>query len=143
MSIRPPSDLVLDVVRAADPARAAAATARLARAEAMAEPAALRTAPTQTAAAFDAAMRRASSAPIPAPAPADVDKTAAIGQGLEEMLMRQLLQDALPKKAASVYGAGTAGDVWRGLFAEQLAHALAGSGRLGVGARLVKTGAPA
>ncbi|QLP96636.1 MAG: rod-binding protein [Rhodoblastus sp.] len=57
--------------------------------------------------------------------------------------MRQLLQDALPKKAASVYGAGTAGDVWRGLFAEQLAHALAGSGRLGVGARLVKTGAPA
>jgi len=133
MSIRPPSDLVLDVVRAADPARAAAATARLARAEAQAAPA--------TKAAFETALRVA--APSRAGSAAGADKSAAVGKGLEEMLMRQLLQDALPKKAAAVYGAGTAGDVWRSLFAEQLAHAMASAGRVGLSARLVKTGAAA
>jgi flagellar protein FlgJ len=111
MSIRPPSDLVLDVVRAADPARAAAASARLARAEAMAP--------------------AASAAKNP------------VGQGLEELLTRQLLQEALPKKAASLYGAGTAGEVWRGLFAEHLSHALAVSGRIGLAGRLVRQGGPA
>ena len=90
MSIRPPSDLVLDVVRAADPARAAAATARLARAEAQAAPA---TAMPTTKAAFETALRVA--APPRAGSAAGADKSAAVGKGLEEMLMRQLLQDAL------------------------------------------------
>ena len=138
MSIRPPSDLVLDVVRAADPARAAAATARLARAEAQAAPS---TAMPTTKAAFETALRVA--APQRAGSAVGADKSAAVGKGLEEMLMRQLLQDALPKKAAAVYGAGTAGDVWRSLFAEQLAHAMASAGRVGLSARLVKTGAAA
>lgn len=100
MSIRPATDLVLDVVRAADPARAAAASARLARAEAAARD--------------------------------------PVGKGLEEVLMRQMLQDVLPKKAASVYGGGTAGDIWRSLFAEQLAHAMSSAGRVGLAGRLVK-----
>lgn len=139
MSIRPPSDLVLDVVRAADPARAAAASARLARAEAMAPAAS---------AAFDTAMKAADPRPATTTAPALV-KTAApaaknpVGQGLEELLTRQLLQEALPKKAASLYGAGTAGEVWRGLFAEHLSHALAGSGRIGLAGRLVRQGGAA
>lgn len=125
MSIRPPSDLVLDVVRAADPARAAAATERLTRAEAAGG------APT-----FDAAMRAATQTPATA-------ANAKVGQGLEELLTRQLLQDALPKNAAAVYGAGTAGEIWRGFFAEHLAHALANSGRVGLSARIVKTGGAA
>ena len=129
MSIRPPSDLVLDVVRAADPARAAAVSARLARAEAAA--------PTQ---GFDAAMRVAAAAPARAASAKSVD---AVGKGLEELLMRQMVQDALPKKAASVYGAGTAGDVWRGLFAEQLAKAMTSAGRVGLADRLVKQGGAA
>lgn len=130
MSIRPPSDLVLDVVRAADPARAAAAAARLDRAE--------------SAAPFDAAMQVANAGPaIMIKPPVVAPNADPVGRGLEELLMRQLLQDALPKKAASVYGAGTAGDVWRGLFAEQLAHALAGAGRVGLASRLVKQGAAA
>lgn len=135
MSIRPPSDLVMDVVRAADPTRAAAASARLARAEAAVAPQATAQADMR----FDAAMRLASGKPTLAPAAKAAGDKNAVGQGLEELLMRQLLQDALPKKAASVYGAGTAGDVWRGLFAEQLSHALSTSGRVGLASRLVQT----
>lgn len=133
MSIRPATDLVLDVVRAADPARAAAASARLARAEAAA--------PAQP---FVAALRVAEGRPAPAPAQgqgqAQAQGTARdpVGKGLEEVLMRQMLQDVLPKKAASVYGGGTAGDVWRSLFAEQLAHAMSSAGRVGLAGRLVK-----
>lgn len=127
MSIRPPTDLVLDVVRAADPARAAAASARLARADAAT--------PSQP---FDAAMRLASAKP--AQSPGQAPKKDAVGQGLEELLMRQMVQDALPKKAAAVYGAGTAGDVWRGFFAEQLAKAMTNSGRVGLASHLVKQG---
>lgn len=125
MSIRPATDLVLDVVRAADPARAAAASARLARAEAAA--------PAQP---FVAALRVAESRPAPAQSQAAARDP--VGKGLEEVLMRQMVQDVLPKKAASVYGGGTAGDVWRSLFAEQLAHAMSSAGRVGLAGRLVK-----
>jgi hypothetical protein len=136
MSIRPPSDLVIDVVRAADPARAAAASQRLARAEAAT--------PAGSLAPFDARMNVAAAKAAPGVnANSSANANAKVGQGLEELLMRQMLQDALPKKAEAVFGAGTAGEIWRGFFAEHLAHALSASGRVGLSARIVKTGGAA
>lgn len=132
--IRPPSDLVMDVVRAADPARAAAVSQRLAQAGQAAGAGAT--------ASFDAQMRLAATKPLtaaPPPTVARADSSSQVGRGLEELMMRRLLEDALPKDAASVYGAGSAGSIWRSFFAEHLAHALSQTGRIGLASRLVQT----
>lgn len=138
--IRPPSDLVMDVVRAADPARAAAVSQRLAQAGEAAGAAAT--------GSFDAQMRLAAARPLVAAAPpaaakldSKLDSKAQVGRGLEELMMRNLLEEALPKDAQSVYGSGSAGSIWRSFFAEHLAHALSQSGRVGLAPKLVANAA--
>ena len=45
----------------------------------------------------------------------------------------------LPKDAGSVFGEGTAGDVWRSMLSEQIARQIAKSGALGLSRRLFAT----
>lgn len=127
MSIRPPSDLVLDAVRAAEPTRAAALSAKLASAAGAAGAGSV--------AAFDVALHTAAAR---ASSSADA-KPGKVGAGLEELLLSQLTQTLLPKNAASVYGSGAAGSVWRGMMADHLARAMAKSGAVGLAARLEPT----
>jgi Rod binding domain-containing protein len=124
MSIRPPSDLVLDAVRAADPARASALSRKLASADA-------------GGGAFDVALRAASArTTFSTASSSSAAVPSKVGAGLEELLLTQLTQSMLPKDAASIYGSGSAGSIWRGMMAEHLARSMARSGAVGLAAKL-------
>lgn len=141
MAIDPASDIVLEVARAADPARAAAVTRRL---NALADPTADFTA------ALDAAPSSAPASPQAAGAPDMRSRLAAIGAGkgdrtaaaqvqFEAVLLNSFVSEMLPKDAPAAYGQGYAGDMWRSMLADQVSRQIANSGALGIGRRLFAT----
>ncbi|MEJ2124132.1 MAG: rod-binding protein [Alphaproteobacteria bacterium] len=155
MSINPPSDIVLDVARASDPQQYRAAVERLqqmggAKAasgstvpEAFSVPApppapspAL---PPSQAAAKPPQTLTAPSSPSASAAvsksPGDA-KSAAAYQKFEAFLLQTFVEAMLPKDATNVYGSGTAGDIWRSMFAEHIADELATSAKLGIAERI-------
>lgn len=135
MAINPPSDIVLDVARAADPEKYRAALERLT---------ALRTETTATAETFQLPQpREPATAPAsprvesnfrPAASVRDGRRLDAFGQ-FEAFVLQTFVQSMLPR-ADSVYGRGTAGDVWRSMLAERMGEELARSGQVGIAARL-------
>jgi flagellar protein FlgJ len=143
LSIKPPSDIVLDVARAADPARSQAAMAKLMRLSA-----ALGTAE----ASFDDLLGDAESASAADPLPAaslgigDVRaqlaglKTGTGGkitglsqahQALEAFVLQSFVGTMLPK-SEKIFGKGTAGDIWRSMMAEHIAGKMAKAGGIGL-----------
>lgn len=131
MSISPASDILLDVARAADPGRASAAAERLRMlhattaggddfAQAMALPAGSNAAVVRSLAV--APMRVAASASAPG---------GNAYKGLEAFFLQGVVETILPK-GDSLFGGGTAGDVWRSMLAEQLAKEVGKSLDLGL-----------
>ena len=55
------------------------------------------------------------------------------------MLINSFVGELLPKESASLFGAGTAGEVWRSMLSEQIARQIARSGALGLSRRLFAT----
>jgi flagellar protein FlgJ len=165
VSINPPSDIVLDVARASDPREYRAAVDRLkqlggaeaatdasaagasaatesfsvplpASAQTTSQPAQTQTAP-ETAGSEPAASNTASAQFAAATKGAsDNSKSAAAYQKFEAFLLQTFVEAMLPKDASEVYGSGTAGDIWRSMFAEHIANELAESAKLGIATRI-------
>ncbi|MDX2202967.1 MAG: rod-binding protein [Hyphomicrobiaceae bacterium] len=57
---------------------------------------------------------------------------------LEAFIMQTFIQSMLPKDASSVYGKGTAGDVWKSMLAEKMGNEVAKSGQIGIAKRLAQ-----
>lgn len=57
---------------------------------------------------------------------------------LEAFVMQTFIQSMLPKDASSVYGKGTAGDVWKSMLAEKMGNEVAKSGQVGIAKRLAQ-----
>ncbi len=113
MAISPPSDIVLDVARAAGPADLEAARAALVKRSG------------EAAAAFS--LDR--SAPArPAEADAGGDKF----KRFEAMVLQTFIQNMLPKDTEDVYGKGLAGDMWKSQLAEKVADVMAAHGGIGI-----------
>ena len=146
MAIQPPSDIVLDVARAADPERAAAVARRLTN---------LAAASGDAGADFAASLDQASPATSAASAPsaaafdmrarlANVDQ-AESGKAkqaqvqFEAVLLNSFVGEMLPKDAPEAYGQGLAGEMWRSMLADQISRKIASSGTLGIGQRLFAT----
>ncbi len=121
MSINPVSDIVLDVARAADPVNSQAAEERLLRAAAAS--------PSfqgefdrafSNAGAGRAALTKAmeSGGTKPSAVLPQVDARTKAYKGLEQLVLKNLLESMLPKES---FGEGTAGDIWRSMLADQLA----------------------
>jgi len=140
MAIDPPSDVVLEVLKAADPARAAAATQRL---NALAGAGAAET--------EDFSETLAQTAP-PTPAPvaglanarsrladaafAASDKAAKAQVDFEAVLLNGFVNEMLPKDGSAAFGQGLAGDMWKSMLADQVSRQIAKSGSLGIAKRL-------
>ncbi len=163
MAIAPPSDILLDAVRAADPARVRAATARLA--QLAADPAAgnegFATALASAQAANgQAANGRAAGAvtagetsTLLAAAPSgsvgrrESVEARAVGhktdtyQKFEAVLLQQFVESMLPKDD-ELFGDKTSAGVYRSMMAEQFATQLARSGGIGI-AKAVAAAHPA
>ena len=127
MSLAPSTDLVLEVSRAADPARAAAVTERL---KALSSQGAN--------SPQDFASTLASTAPptLSAPVAAPLSRATKAERQLESVVMTEFISEMLPKDAPSAFGQGYAGDMWRSMLAEKVADQIAASGRLGIASRL-------
>ncbi len=124
MSIQPPSDIVLDVAQAADPAKSMAAAQRLMRAGP----------PEDANAGFSTVLEKV-SVPLdnnanlrtqlelmgnhsPFGRTATEDTRTKAYKGLEALVFQNLFETTLPHDES--LGSGMAGNVWRSMMAEQL-----------------------
>ena len=140
MAISPPSDIVLDVARAADPTRQQVAFERLQRMG-------TGVAGTQFAAAVDEATPTASAPGLAGArekfaslAPAKLSnassaaqtKSAKTLQQFEAQVISTFIEQMMPEASANNFGSGTAGGVWRSMMSEQIANQVAKAGGLGI-----------
>lgn len=141
MAISPPSDLVLDVVRAADPAQVQQAQAKLKSNRAAFEATSL----AEASAGFQAAvgiLNRDTAAGSAAQGVSAAGGKAAVPEHLrkfESMVLQNFVKSMLPSDSEEIYGKGTAGEIWRGMMAEQLGEAIAKGGGIGIAESLAKS----
>ena len=138
MAISPPSDILLDVATAADPAKVQAATARLA--QLAANPTAPNTgfldalarAKTAPAVAMTASSTRSTStAGAPAARMANAHAKTSAYQKFEAVLLQSFVEGMLPKDD-ELFGDKNSAGVYRSMMAEQLANQMASAGGIGV-----------
>ena len=140
VAITPPSDIVLDVARAADPEKYRMAAERLARlraavpsTETFMPPAA----PTRAAMPADVANTAATpTRPLDAGASAQSRRRLDPYGQFEAFVLQSFVQSMLPKNATTVFGKGSAGEFWRSMLAEKMGDELARSGQVGIAKRL-------
>ena len=143
MAIDPPSDVVLEVLKAADPARAAATTQRL---NALAGAGAAETGDFSETLAQTARPAPPASPLLPGmpdarsrladAAFAASDKAAKAQVDFEAVLLNGFVNEMLPKDGSATFGQGLAGDMWKSMLADQVSRQIAKSGALGIAKRL-------
>ena len=121
MAISPPSDIVMDVLRAADPKAVEMARARLQGGA-------------PAAASSESFMTEAPARPAPR---AEAPDAAAPFRKFEAMVLGTFLQSMLPTEAGEVYGGGYAGEMWKSLLAQQMGEAIAERGGIGLADRIL------
>lgn len=140
MSISPPSDIVFDVARAADPQAYRAAAEKLAQASG-AESASTDFASAVAAAAPPAAA--AISAPPAEPttlqsAQVSAKKKANAYSQFEAFFLQTFVESMLPKDGQAIFGSGVAGNIWKSMLSEHLANELAQSAAFGIAKKLAE-----
>lgn len=121
MAISLATDIVMDVIKAAEPTAAEAARARLQDISATAkaaEPFATHISPGAT------------SEPAKA---ADAEPY----KKFEALVLGSFIQTMLPEETDSVYGGGLSGDMWKSVLAQHLGDAVAETGGIGIANRLL------
>jgi peptidoglycan hydrolase FlgJ len=141
MAISPVSDIVLEVARAADPTRSRAAAARLGEL-------------TNAAAPYPETFEEALGgvrAPAPMPLRMPFDPALALVQmrsndalranpneRFEAFVLQTFIQSMLPRDGEALFGAGTAGEIWKSMLAEGLGAQLARTGGIGIARMLAE-----
>jgi flagellar protein FlgJ len=144
MAFNPRTDVVMEVLSAADPSRASLAAQRLSALAGSNAPGA------DFSADLDRAASPMTASPVPlenaadarlrlAEMPGGPDKLGQAKTQFEAMMLSSFVGEMLPKDASNVFGQGTAGDMWRSMLAEQVSLQIAKSGKLGLARRLFAT----
>jgi peptidoglycan hydrolase FlgJ len=144
VSVQPPSDIVLDVARAADPSRYQAAVTKLTQAapgtfaDALGAASGPRTGvPWSAQPNPDAVLTRfRAAATLAAPRPKGTP-----AQQFEAFALQTFVDSMLPQHATAVFGKGNAGAIWKSMLAEQLGAQLAAAGGVGI-ARMIDAAHP-
>lgn len=124
LAISPPSDIVLDVARAVDPAAVETARVNLLR---------------RTGTASGAFSLTEAAAPGEAASPGvRAARQPDSLQRFEAMVLQTFFQNMMPKQTAAVYGEGMAGDMWKSMMAERLAGVVAERGGIGIADRMLR-----
>lgn len=124
MSVVLKTDIVADVMGAADPGMVAAARQKLAdHAAAVAS--------ASTSERFDPKIARSASS--------DQAKTQAHAAAtkFEAMVLKTFVESLLPDNAEDVYGKGLAGEMWKSTMAEKIAEEITSRGGIGIANRLL------
>lgn len=121
MAVSLPTDIIMDVARAADPEKVQAARDRL------------------TAYASQAPSSAGFAATLDASFPGGVRATAEMGpfQQFESFVLQSFIENMLPEENEAVYGKGLAGGMWKSMMAEQIANQLAKAGGIGIADRIL------
>ncbi|MBO9097302.1 MULTISPECIES: rod-binding protein [Rhizobium] len=136
MAISPPSDLVLDVVRAADPTDLQAAQAKLQANRAAFAATSLAEAGNGFASTVDVLNKAGTQAGLAnANERSTTGKVPAAYQKFEAMVLQNFVKNILPN-SDTLYGKGTAGEMWKGMMAEQLGNTMAKDGGVGIAAKM-------
>ena len=138
MAISPPSDLVLDVVQAASPTDVQAAQEKLAANRAAFAATSLAengngfgsTVDALNSAATQAGLANASTHTGPTKVPQVYRK-------FEAMVLQNFVKNMLPN-SETLYGKGSAGEIWKGMMAEQMGNTLAKDGGVGIAEKMYK-----
>lgn len=140
MAITPPGDIVLDVARAADPVKFQAATRKLSE---IASPASA----TEFANVFNdtqaGALLRGSldsealRVSIRNNSREGGGDAARVHQEFEAFVLQSFIESMLPKDSETLFGKGTAGNIWKSMLAEQIGAQLAKAGGIGIANKLV------
>lgn len=142
MGIQPPSDLILDVINAADPAKAQAMATRLRQASASSQVSGY-------ADSFNTEMRQMGLPPeqmsmLGTSSSVTIRNATTISRKnatdtpsdayrrFEATILSKFVETMLPSKATAVYGSGTAGEVWRSMLAERMSDEIAKAGGIGI-----------
>jgi peptidoglycan hydrolase FlgJ len=145
VSIKPPSDILLDVARAADPAKSSAATERLTR---LAGDVGVDDAQFSDVLSHVDMPRAMPNAPLPAIAEPrfanlqsekakDAAETKAY-QGIAALLLENLVENMLPD-SEEFFGAQAGAGIWRSMMAQELGTSLSKSVDLGIAPKHVKS----
>lgn len=138
MAISPPSDLVLDVVRAADPAQVEMAQAKLQTNRAAFKAASL----AETGNGFESAVSILTQSKG-ATSLGDINnrveqaKIPETYRKFEAMVLQNFVKSMLPADSEEIYGKGTAGDIWKSMMAEQIGGVLAEGDGVGIARSLL------
>lgn len=133
MAISPPSDLVMDVVRAADPAEVQEAQARLKANRAAFKATSLAENGNGFAAAVNVLNSSEGSSGL-----GDINnrveqkKIPETYRKFEAMVLQNFVKSMLPTDSENVFGKGTAGDIWKSMMAEQIGDVLSKNGGIGI-----------
>ncbi len=148
MSIKPPSDLILDVVKAADPNKAQAIALRLKQVGGPGNTDTLQFADALEQTEPPAAAALAGGSPLSGMTAGSLSNATALSASsssgrageahrrFEAMVLSNFVESMLPKSNATLFGAGTAGQVWRSMLAERIANEVAQAGGIGLAERL-------
>lgn len=123
MAIAPPSDLVLDVVRAADPVERSAAAGKLQR---------LATAGYADGSGFRSAIDDTMTSSFRANGSVGATGGKSPAEKFEALVLHQFVETMLPDDAGDVFGKGATGEIWKSMLAEQVANQMAASGGIGI-----------
>lgn len=141
MAITPPSDLVLDVVRAADPTQVQEAQAKLKSNRASFEATSLAEAGAGFQAAVGTILNRDSASATASSNAVSATGSKGVPEHLrkfETMVLQNFVKSMMPTESEQIYGEGTAGEMWRGMMADQLGEALGKGGGIGIAEALAK-----
>ena len=134
MAISPPSDLVLDVVKAADPLEVQAAQEKLKANQAAFAANSLAEAGNGFTSAVDILDRAAGKTGL-SDSKNRSTKTEEVPETyrkFEAMVLQNFIKNMLPNDSEEVYGKGATGDIWKGMMAEQLGNTMAKGDGIGI-----------
>jgi hypothetical protein len=140
MAISPPSDILSEVARAADPTRYRAATQNL-----------LAGASSVAGSSFEDTIRAVSTRPMGGGADiyqirnslrndaesAEAAKSKRAAQDFEAFVLQTFVESMLPKNAENTYGKGNAGSIWKSMMAEQISNQVAKAGGIGIAKQIL------
>jgi peptidoglycan hydrolase FlgJ len=129
LAISPPSDIVLDVARAAEPQALEAARARLASRAGIVLGSAGAGQPFSLGDMRNSALGNAAAQAGAAPE---------TYRKFEGVVLASFVQSMLPDHTDSVYGEGISGEMWKSLMSQELGTVMADRGGIGIADRLLK-----